>query len=105
MEKKSNFSRFFTWLGSPFVKKLLVETLEKQAIKLILKKLVITGGLKGWLVSFVVGELMDETDDILIKPLFRKINFVADVINGRKVYREIDDAENSDDWFDTISRN
>ena len=76
------------------IKKFLKDTLLKAAIK----KFVISGGLKGMLISFVVEELVEEADEHLIEPFFRKLNFYNDTIDGETIYKKVQNAEDRDDW-------
>ena len=102
-KKKSTFmASLLRGLFSTKNGNLLVKFLEKKAIKAVLKKLLISGGLKGWIISFVIGEVIEKADEKLLEPLLVNIGFVADVIDGKQVYRRINDAENRDDWRDAV---
>jgi len=104
MEKKNKsfWASLIERLFSDTNKKRIVKFLEKEIIKNLLKNFLSLSGLKLWLVSFVVVELIEEVDGELIEPLFRKFNLIADIHNGKTIYRRIEDAENRDDWRNTI---
>lgn len=103
--KKSSFlGRLIDALFSVQMKEALMNQLEKLAVKAILKKFVVVGGFRAWLIKFVVGELIEEADEKLIEPAFRKIGFVGDVAEGKKIYRKVSNAQDVDDWRDSIGR-
>lgn len=85
------------------LKERLFLILKEKVTKAILKKLVISGGLKGWLVSFVIEEILEEVDEHLIEPAFRKIGYGIDVHKGKKIYKRIENAEDRDDWRDVVN--
>lgn len=85
------------------VKAALLNWLKKQSVKAVLKKLAITGGIKGWLIAFVIEELIEEVDERLIEPAIRKIGYKADVYKGSKIYRRVSNAEDVDDWRDAVN--
>ena len=100
--KQSFWGRILSALSSPTVKNYLVSFLQKNAIKYALKKLAIVGGFKAWLISFVIEELIEEADEHLIEPAFRKIGYLGDVADGDKIYRKVKNAQDRDDWRDSI---
>ena len=63
----------------------------------------ISGGLKAWLVTFLVGELLDEADEHLIEPAFRAVGYVSDTLEGAKIYKKVDNAKDVDEWIDTLN--
>ena len=107
MEKmKLKFKQFVGWLyvalrslfSPENIKKFLKDSLMKAAIK----KFVVSGGLKGMLISFVVEELVEEADEHLIEPFFRKMNLFKDIVDGEVIYKRVENAENRDDWRDAV---
>lgn len=90
-------------LNSEKVQKAILAFLEKEAVKFILKKVVITGGFKIWLITWVVGELVEETDERLIEPAFRKVGFAEDHLDGARVFRKVDNAQNVNDWVNSLN--
>lgn len=105
MDKKVR--SFWGWLlailSSSEFKDALVKLLKKNVIKLALKKLAIVGGIKAWLVSFVIEELVEEADEHLIEPAFRKVGYLGDYLDGAKVYKKVLNAEDVDEWLDAIN--
>jgi len=103
-QTKSFWGRLIDALTSKPFQDYLVDLLERQTIKAVLKKLAITGGFKAWLISFVIGELIEEADEHIIEPLFQKLGFIGDSLDGKKIYKKITEAEDPTDWRDTIGR-
>jgi len=71
-------------------------------MKAAIKKFIISGGLKGIIATFVIEHLIEKADDHLIEPLFRKLGFIEDSLEGKAIYKRIEDAENRDDWRDAV---
>ena len=103
--KKNFLASLLERLSSPFIQDALVNFLQKQAIKAILKKLLISGGLKAWIISFVVEELIEKTDELAIEPIFNKVGWFSDTINGKSVYKRKENAQDRDDWRDAVRNN
>lgn len=116
MEKKDS-SSFIGWLtatlslissgvvkslSSPQIQNLLVNFLEQEAVKFALKKLAIAGGFKAWLITFVVGELVEEGDEHLIEPAFRAVGYQEDKVDGAKVFRKVNNAQSVNQWVDSL---
>ena len=78
----------------------LSSLLTKYLTKAILKKLVIVGGIKAWVIAFVVEELIEEADEYLIEPALRKVGYIADKIEGHYVYKKVSNSSD-DDWANT----
>lgn len=105
----NKFQIFLTALAgrfsSQYFQNLLVDFLKKKAVKAVLKKFVITGGLKAWLITFVVEELVEEADEKIIEPVFRKIGYIGDSLNGKLIYRKAVEVSNHrDQWRDLTDR-
>ena len=82
--------------------KILLKWLEKEGVKLVLKKLAIAGGFKAWIIAWVVGELIEEADERIVEPLLRKLGYIEEVRNGTKIYKRIENAQDVDDWRDAV---
>ena len=107
MTAKSNtLKRLWAWIASALssarFQAALVNFIQKESIRLVLKKLVINGGLKGWLITFVVTELVEEIDEHLIEPAFVVIGFHADRLDGATVYKKVDNAKDVKEWVDSL---
>ena len=48
---------------------LIIEQLKGAAVKAVLKKFLVSGGIKGWLISFIVEEAFEEFAEHLLKAL------------------------------------
>lgn len=97
---KFSFTAFLEW-----AKPALVKFLKDKAIKTALKKLLgnaMAGGIKGWIVKYVVTELYDEVAKPIIQGAFEYLGYKYEVRNGEHVLRKIEDAENRDDWRDAV---
>ena len=98
----SLFDSLSIYFKAFFSKEKLLKYLEEKAIKAVLKKFLIVGGLKAWLITFVVEHLIGKADQHLIEPAFRKVGFIKDSLEGKAIYKRIEDAENRDDWRDAV---
>lgn len=78
----------------------LLNLARKEAVKALLKRFAISGGIKGWLVNFVVNELIEATDEHIIEPLMVRFGYKKSVKDGREVYERVINAEDRDDWRD-----
>jgi len=93
-----------------FIRDQIVEHLKGKAIKLALKKVlgsVMAGGIKGWLVKFVVTELFEEIAEPLIKLAIRKGFVLYDKIEGSinvKQTEKAKDEGNYDDYLDHVGK-
>ena len=80
----------------------LLKILEKEAVKFFIKKVLgaaSMGGIKLWLIKFVIGEVFEEIDERLLEPSMRKIGTAIEKYKGKKVFKRIDN-ETGDDWID-----
>lgn len=85
---KSNF--FLNLLNSAVFKTALV----KLAVR--------SGGFRGWLISFIVGELYDVIASPLIDEMIYKNKLRYDKKQGKILAQRLEDAQNEDDYNDTI---
>ncbi len=102
---KSIIALLLGGLFSSLAEKKFLDYLEKEATKLVIKtffKNAALGGFKSWLVRFVVGEMIDLSDEKIIEPIFRSMNFVRDVKNGKVTYTQVVDAKDIDSWRDAV---
>ena len=98
--KKLNFEKILGW-----AKPALIKFLKQKAVKLTLKKVLgnaLAGGVKGWLVKYIVTELFDEVAKPIIQGAFEYIGYRWEVKNGEHVLRKIENAETRDDWRDAV---
>jgi len=73
----------------------LIPFLRGQAVKVALKKILgsaVMGGLKGWLIKFVVTELYDEVAEPLIRAGVNHVGYVYDKHKGRIQVKIIEKA-------------
>lgn len=85
-----------------FSKASILAFLKKQITKNLLKRLAITGGIKAWLVAFVIGELIEASDEYIIEPLLLKLGYKKEVYKGSRIYRRIENAQDVDEWRDSV---
>jgi len=89
------------------LKLILIQFLKGEAIKLALKKLLgsaAAGGIKGWIIKFVVEQLFEEVAQPIIELGFRKMGYLVHRIEGEIILKKIKDAKNEND-FDRYRRN
>lgn len=89
-------------LSSEKLQQYILQQLEKNAVKILIKKFLISGGFKGWLVKFVVEELVEEVDEHLLEPAFQIVGYHADTLEGAKIYKKVQDAETVNDWLNSL---
>ena len=97
--KKFNFS----W---PILKEWVISFLKDKAVKIALKKILgnaMAGGIKGWIVKYVVTELYDEVAKPIIQLAFRTVGYYYEVKQGEHILRRIENAETSDEWRDSVN--
>ena len=86
------------------VRPALLNLLQEKLLAYILTKLAVSSsGFKAWLVSLVVEEVIDVSDEYLIEPAFRKVGYYIEVIDGIRIYKRIEDAEDRGAWRDLIN--
>lgn len=91
------------------LKKSLIDFFKGAAIKAALKALLgsaTAGGIKGWIIKYVVTELFEEVAEPLIKLSIRKGLLVHDKIEGKIKIKKINKAKDENDadtYWDTIS--
>lgn len=101
MKKRSSFlTALYEYLER--VKPSLVKLFTTEAVKIVLKRMAIVGGIKGWLVSFVIGELIEEADEKLLDPLMVKLGYKAEEKEGAKIYKKMVEAKSPDEWRDIV---
>lgn len=93
--KQVKLNKDWTWAA---FKAAFVNFVKKEAVKLALKKLAITGGIKGWLVQFAVNHLIEAGDEYILEPLMVKMGYKRAVNEGKEVYEKVINAEDRDDW-------
>lgn len=82
------------------IKTELIKFLKGAAIKAALKQLLgsaAMGGIKGWLIKFVVTELFEEVAEPLIKMALNHVGYIYDKQRGRVVIKRLERAENEGD--------
>lgn len=106
MKKLSNFF-VVLWerlkaslLSTENIKKFLKE----KAVKAILKKFLISGGIKVWIVNFVVTELIEEADEHLWEPMMQNFGYAKSVRKGKAYYAKKASSKDLDDWFDNAGK-
>ncbi len=83
----------------------VIEFIKNKIVKFLLKKvfgMALVGGPKVWLVKFILEELFEEIAEPLIKFSFRWIGYKYDVKDGKHTLERIENAENINEWRDSI---
>lgn len=70
----------------------IIKQLKGAAVKAVLKKFLISGGIKGFLISFIVEEAFEEIAEPILKAVGRKIGYLVDRVEGSIVISKIEDA-------------
>lgn len=60
------------------------------------------GGVKGFIIKYIVTELYDEVAKPIIQTAFEFIGYKYEVKRGEHVLRKIENAENVDEWRDSV---
>ena len=90
------------------LKKILLDLLKGQAVKLALKKLLgsaMVGGPKAWLIKFIVTELFEEIAEPFIRYALNQVGYYYDKIDGEVKIKKLDRARennNEQDYNATI---
>ena len=90
------------------LKPYIISFLKERAVKLALKKLlgsIVTGGIRAWIIRFIVEELFEEVVEPLIKMALREAGWVYERAKGEIHVKRLEDArEDNDaqDYNDTV---
>ncbi len=80
-----------------------INLLNKEGVKFVLKKLAWSStGFRGWLVKFVVEEVVEYADEKVLEPAFRRVGYVLEIHEGKKIYRKVINAQDISDWNDAV---
>jgi len=93
----------FTW---PILKEWVISFLRDKAVKAALKKILgnaLAGGVKGWIIKYVVTELYDEVAKPMIQYAFQIVGYRYEVQKGEHILKRIENAETSDEWRDSVN--
>lgn len=80
----------------------LITFLETTAVKAALKKILgsaSAGGIRGWLIKFIVEELFDLVALPVINLGARKLNYILEVKDGKTEFKKIQDSQTPSDWY------
>lgn len=109
MAKKDKSTSFLGALIKPLfsegVKTHLINFMKGKAVTFALKKILgsaAMGGFKAWLIKYIVSELFEEIVEPMMKLGFRKVGYVYNVIEGKRTLEKIENAQNVEDWRDSI---
>lgn len=76
-----------------------------QLVRFTLRKILgsaVAGGFYGWIITFLVEEGFENIVQPIMQSAFRKIGYTYSVINGKHTLKEIENAEDHEDWRDAI---
>lgn len=90
------------------IKTKLIEHLKGAAVKAALKKILgsaAMGGVKGWIVKFIVTELYEEIAEPVLKYGLNKIGYAYTKLEGKVIVKRLEEArENNDaDAYDSAA--
>lgn len=75
-----------------------MDFLKTDAISYLIVNVLKISGFKAWIVTLIAEEVIEETDEIIIEPMFRQVGFYSDVLEGAVIYRKVTDATTVEDW-------
>jgi len=91
------------WMG---LRDYLIDLLKRATVKAALKKLVLVGGIKAWLVTFLVEECFEEVAEPVVKYFFRKIGYAYNRAKGEVTLKKLEQSYEEGDhdtYVDTLS--
>ena len=84
------------------VRDLLLSILEKEAVKLALKKLLgsaTSGGVRAWFIKFIIKNIVfDKAVEPITKAAFIEMNYYYSRHEGRKLIRELKESEDAEEY-------
>ena len=83
-----------TWIK---LKQQLINLLKREAIKVALRRLLITSSIGTWIITYIVGELFDDFAAPKLRAVFRKAGLGIDKIEGKLVINKLERADNEND--------
>lgn len=92
-----SFFKDFNWAG---IKSATIKYLKGEAVKIALKKILgsaMAGGIKGWLIKFIVENLFEELAEPLIKYAFRRMGYLYQRTKGEILVKKLRKAQNDND--------
>lgn len=90
-------------ISSPFVQDKIISFLRNKLIENFIVSVLKLSGFKYWIVGLLADKIIEKGDEKLIEPLFQEIGFEADVLDGATIFRRVDEAENRDEWLDSVN--
>lgn len=89
-------------LSSQVVQNQILAILKTRSVEYVVQSVFKAAGFKAWLLTKIVEKIVDEGDDKVIEPIFRKIGYLKNVNRGEITYRKVADASTIDEWIDAI---
>lgn len=89
-------------LSKPQVQDKLVEALRTAVVEKLIVGVLKLSGIKAWLLTLLADKVIDEADEHLVEPLFREIGYTGDVLQGAVIYKKVKNAQDVDDWLDSV---
>lgn len=76
----------------------LIKILKRGAVKVALRKFLITSNLGTWIVTYIVEEIFDDYGTPIINKALRNIGYAADKIEGSLIIRKLNNAQDQSDY-------
>jgi len=92
-----SFTKFFSKEKLTNYKEILISLLKREAVKLALRKLLITSSFGSWIIGYFIYEIFDDYLTPHISTLFRKAGCEIDKQEGRIIIKKLKKAENEKD--------
>lgn len=99
---KKIWASFLEVLSSPQVRNKLLDFLNTKGIKYLVVSVLKLSGIKAWLLTLLAEEVIEEADEHLIEPMFRRIGYYGDRLQGATIYAKVNDAQSVRDWLNTV---
>lgn len=102
-QPKSFWGTLLGVLSSPLVQDKLLAIAKTKAVEAITVNLLKATGFKAWIVNLIIERVIEEGDEHLIEPAFRKVGYAGDYLEGAKIYKKVRDAKDVDEWLNAVN--
>lgn len=94
---------FLKALSSPKIQDSLLKFLNEDAIKYLIVSVLKISGFKAWIVTILAEEVIEEADEHIIEPLFNGVGYYGDALEGATIYKKVKNAEDVDEWINSLN--
>ena len=90
-------------LAKPQIQNKIISLLNTKAVEYFTANLFKLSGFKSWIITLLIHRVIEEGDEHLIEPAFRKIGYAGDYLEGARIYKKVKDANDVDEWLDSLN--